>query len=83
MKLVIDGKEIEIKVKDTCNGLIPKQRASESDTMSFLNYIAVLAGAASEWYSRVGADALAELANRTQNEIFNVLDAKGLYNEFK
>ena len=78
MKLTIGDYEVEIKAK--WRGA---ERMSKENTMYFLNMIASEMYAASRQRESEGYMALAEESTKMANEIHNLLDSKGFYDNIK
>lgn len=75
MRLTINGAEVEIKVKGKYSS-----RANKQDTMFFLNTLSIWASEAANHYRYEGAEALEKDARTCGMDIYNALDAAGLYN---
>ena len=74
MRLDMNGFKVEIKARHTYHN-----KYNEADTYFLLNWISTFAREAAKQYEREGATALASMARKTADEIFDTLDAAGAY----
>lgn len=74
MKLNFAGYEVEIKARDNYN-----DRANKRDTMTLLNSICIWAKEAAEYNRSIGAPASADFCDEAGKEIYDALNAAGLY----
>lgn len=70
------GMEIEVKAKEANH-----DKCSKAAAQYFMNYVAILASEAANRYRTLGCNALAEQAEEFHKEIYDILEAQGLYDE--
>jgi len=78
MKLTIGNYEVEVKAKRS-----GAERMNNKDTMYFLNMIASEIYTASRQKEAEGYMALAEESYKAANEIHDLLDGKGFYDDVR
>ena len=74
MKLVINGAEVEIRVKGKYS-----EKFNNEDTMYFLNDMCAAYRDSAEWKSRIGCNAIAQESEEIRQDIYNYLEGKGFY----
>ena len=72
MKIQFDGYEVEIKAKNT-------ERYNTQDTMYLLNEISIWAHEASERYKTLGLCGLSDRAQKSADDIYNILNELHFY----
>ena len=75
MKIMIGEYEVEIKARDARF----RQRANKEDTINLLNEMSIAFGEAAKLFSSTHAEPLAKIASKKSDDIYNALDAIGVY----
>ncbi len=76
MTFSIDGYTVDIKAKF---GKSADKRMNKRDAMAIMNLICIWAGEAANQFDSTGCPALARQARKANDDIYNLLDANGLY----